>query len=66
MKEKTLEERVAKIIATVCDQGQYGFASCGHCNTTLSEPYYEHTKCPSCDYIFIGITMGPSFGGSDF
>ncbi len=66
MKDKTLEEKVTKILVTVLDKGHYGFADCGHCHETLSEPYYKHKECPNCDYTFTGQQVLPGYGGSDF
>lgn len=67
--EKIESEKVANIIVHTCDQGHYGSAWCGNCNTKLPDniggtfPRY----CPSCGIrLEKFVPDGANFGGSDF
>lgn len=51
--EGDLEEKVTHQYIYVCDQGQYGSISCGHCGESLNEKK-EYNQCPKCDYTFKG------------
>ncbi len=56
----------AKINLTACDQGHYGFASCGKCGAALKDGVPTPNKCPACGIVLAGTHVTGGFGGSDF
>jgi len=64
MVKKRLEEKVTHISVVVCDGGQHGSSSCGHCNYTLRED--ERSKCPKCHYILKEIKDETPSGGREY
>ena len=66
MKEQDkIEGNTTYISVTVCDQGHYGFQSCGNCGCDLDDKTHN-TSCPKCKYVFTDNRMEAGFGGSDF
>jgi len=54
----------ATLILVVCDGGQHGSKSCSACGCDVPEDVYDN--CPKCGAKFVGVELGPTFGGSDF
>ncbi len=59
------DEKATYISVTVCDQGHYGFQSCGNCGHILDDKK-TYAVCPKCEYGFTERQMDHGFGGSDF
>lgn len=64
-KNSTLEQKTARLIVHVCDQGHFGSSSCGNCDYSFQRG--EPTNiCPQCKYVLTERNASFNMGGSDF